>query len=832
MPVGSFALILLVYSALGAFRGTAGEILVPPLNEVKGIQLRVEVDKGRDGVFRYRYFLENSSSQEASWAILYLPSFEGTTFAAHGLAATLGLWGHPSFWQALYPEGYQPIALWSHPIPPGGSFAAATVESRFPPGLVEVLLDPGNEEVYKARVQEALGRECVPKNQEMLRWRLADRHSLWVLGPVPYQAGTYQHWDLVQNTFQRMETLGWLSPEVGGEIQAHLLAGRSQAFSRDRSPVFHALAKVESLLNVLPEPIGDIALDFFSPHQELLRQRPCPPSGPFLTAFPQSAEAVLGDVVSLRFSLRDQATLAPLEGRNLLLEVLEGPRKGWQETAVTDGKGEALFLQQGIAKGREEICLRLLGQEKKAPAQCLARISISWLQGPNLQISFLSGGPFAEPFWPLPGDWMRIRECTRNTGDVGAPASETSFWLRPAEGSGEGILVARRPVPPLPPNGYSCLMDAKLVIPAGIPKGKYILEAQADARGEVVESEEEDNREAWLPEGFFPLGLTVPQMQTVAPSGAAPPKPQLQPSHVPSLPGAPPPGTVAWLEGPLTVWPEQTGESVAFYPGTKCSQGRERPAGMAPAGGDETYAYKREQLPEGLLRQVVGKVTVTTSLWEMESRGRIRTYDAGTIWETVQVEIYEEGQSGFELKEVVPAARLKPFSSTSFHEDASIIFFATARKGEFVETVLDTETGKRGWLRVSPERAWLGLLPGDKGYVCSYDCLSGECAKEFSSHPDWSVLNPHPMLPLHLTPDPRSPWVPFQDFEAFVPEELCEDQDVSTWNLFMGEQVGGFVRIFLWDEKFTAGRPGKTLGWLPIRDQDGSLLLWPVGYFC
>lgn len=707
------------------------------------------------------------------------------------------------------------------------------MESRFPPCLVEVLLDAGDEEAYERRLQEALERGCVPKREEVDRWRLEDRRSLWVLGPVPCEPGTYRHWDLVQKTFERMAALGWIPPETGREIRAHLLAARGRAFSEDRREVAHSLSSVGVLLDRLPAgPGAEAALAFFSAHDDLLRERPCPPSGPFLSLSPLPAQASLGEEVFLRAALRDQATLAPLSGRSLLLEVLEGPRRGWRETAVTDEKGEALFSLKGSGEGREEIHVGLPAEGSVPPTPCVVKVSLLWSKGPNLRVYGLS----PERFWGRPGERIRIHECTTNAGEKTPRLRRLAFGFarRMGESSGspspEGLsrrwLRRNRAVSTAPTSSF----------PLECPRGKYLLEAEADARGQVVETEEGDNRFVPFPGSTAPpshVGIGVSMMQAFSPAGGAPPGPKpnrkdaaASPRTPPVLP-PPPAGTVALLQGPLS---GSLGEGERWGPvtHTPCREKKEDPAGMAFSAGMETYACPREELPQGLLRQVVGKVTVTWYRLEMEHPAPHPDHADFATWEPVPVPIYREGASGFELQEEVPATRLGPFGFTRWNEGASLTFFATARKGEFVETVLFTRTGERAWLRLREPKG------SSTGPFVSYICLTGQCgeAEEGSGHPDGSVLNPHPVLRLHVAPDPRSPWIPFQRDDPFLGEEALEKRDVDTWGLYMGEQIGGFVRIFVWGEETTGGWRGTTVGWLPIRDRDGALLLWPVDYFC
>lgn len=813
--------------------GTGMEGQAPSPTEAAGIRLRVGVDKGRDGLFRYRYLLENLSTHESSWSALYLPFPAEAISATSGPVAAPGLWGDPVFWKAFYPQGYTPLPLWSQAVPPGGSLLAATVESQSPPGLVEVLVDAGDAAEYERRFQEALSRGCVPTAEETERWRREDRRSLWVLGPVPCEPGTYRYWDHVQDTFHRMEALGWFPPETGKSLREALLAARKEASSRDRTAVGRALASLWEPIEALPPgPAAEDVWRFYFFHQDLLRETPCPPGGPVLSLSLPSAQASLGQAVPLRARLWDEATRNPLPGRTVLLEVVEGPRKGRRETAVTDERGEALFPQRGTSEGREEIRVRLQSEGTEPEAACEARAVLAWAHGANLRVYALSPGRFHAQ----PGGRIRIFECTVNAGDIAAPLSQTHFFLRPAGGNSERILLARRPVPALAPDQFSCLDGAGLVIPAGIPPGEYLLEAEADARGEVVEAEEGDNRftpyTGPVPEpGMGPL--SVPLVKPVAPPGGQPEGEERsrRPSGVTLVrPAAPPPpaGTVAWLEGPLTGSLGHDGPAPLPSVDTGCRETGERPARMVPTKGMEEYGCERGELPEGLLRQVIGKVRVDWEWLGSEMAVQSANHKDFTTWEPVPVPVYEEGPEGFRLKEEVPATRLGPFGFARWNGGASLTFFATARKGEFVETVLHTRTGERGWLRLRETRVY------SEEPSIAYTCLAGACAEaeEGSGHPDWTVLNPHRALRLYVAPDPRSPWVPFLDDVPFLGGEELEKRGVESWGLYMGLQRNGFVRVFLWHEETAGGLSGVTVGWLPIRDRDGSLLLWPVGHFC
>jgi hypothetical protein len=798
-----------------------------------GIRLLVGVDRVRDGVYRYRYLLENASTEEVTCSALHLPFPKSAIEPVQGTASAPSIWGDPIFWKGFYLEGYHPLALWSHPIPPLGSLLAATVQSPSPPGLVEVRLDAGQEKAYERWIQEALEKGYIPKREKAERWRREALRSFWVLGPVPCQPGTYHHWDQVLHTFEQMEALGWFSPETGQRLREALLAARRNASSKDRKDLVTALAAVEEHILSLPRtPASEALHTFFQEHWDLLREHPCPPSRPFLSLPRSSAEGSLGEVVPLRAQLRDQATLAPLPGRPILLEVVEGPRKGWRETAVTDGEGWVQFDQKGVALGREEIRMRLDTGEAKPSPDVGGTAVLSWTRGANLRSYALSPARFRGG----PGDRIRIQECTSNAGDKPAPPSVTAFFLLPATGEPRRIPLARRPVPELAPGQSSCLIGAEVEIPGGIPVGEYRLEAETDAEGQVVETDEGDNRFTPYtgPEFPFSACLSVPKLRAVPGFSENPPGTEAGRRDSSSAgrvrPATPPPpaGTVAWLAGPLSGPPSQTTSAPPSAPGGDWEEGMEEAGGMSASGGMEDYCCTREELPAGLLRQVIGKVTLTWYWLEMKDAAKNPNFRDFTTWEPVPVPLYEEGPSGFQLKARVPATKLGPFGFARWNEGASLTFFATARKGDFVEVVLHTRTGERAWLRLEgPFGNWPEL-------TVSYTCLLGRCAdvEEGSGHPDWSVLNPHKVLRLYLAPDPLSPWIPFQSEDSLLGQEELEKQGVTFSGLYMGDQINGFVRIFLWQDEAPGPLSGVTVGWLPIRDPDGALLLWPVDYSC
>ncbi len=249
---------------------------------------------------------------------------------------------------------------------------------------------------------------------------------------------------------------------------------------------------------------------------------------------------------------------------------------------------------------------------------------------------------------------------------------------------------------------------------------------------------------------------------------------------------------------------------------------------MVPTKGLEEYGCEREEIPEGLLRQVIGKVEVEWGWLGSEMAVQSADHKDFTTWKPMPVPLFEEGPAGFRSKEEVPATRLGPFGFARWNEGASLAFFATVRKGEFVEAVLHTRAGERGWLRLREARVY----PEEPSIACT--CPAGACAEaeEGSGHPHWTVLNPHYALRLYVAPDPRAPWVPFLDDAPFLGGEELEKRGAASWGFNMGLQRNGFGRVFLWHGETAGGLSGVTEGWLPSRHRDGSPLLRPAGYFC
>ncbi len=785
--------------------------------------VRAEVEEKLGG-YEYRYILENRNPKPVLLSAFGLIVPKGTRVEPLPAGDFLFLPpGMERFWSGVVPRDSLIRPLWKHPLPGGGSVGAAKLWSQDPPGLRKAFLDPWGERDFDSRLYYSLTRRCVPSMEEVAKWRKDTRWEVSILAPVAVERGTYAHWDQVLSDLAEMGRVHWLSEDLAKLLRNCVSRARMAAAAQNPEGVRRALAEARRALS----PTGGNAHrneveEYFAIHQDLFLHETFPTSAPRIRIAPEEVHAVLGQSAALSAAVVDEAGQRALSNRRILLEVTLGPDAGLRKEAVTGVDGKVVFQVEGVALGRDEVRMSLLAEGVQRTVETSCGATIDWSQTPDLAVfSF-----FPPMLLTGPGHLFYVNECTMNRGAATAGASVTRYFAIPFPGAprDQRIPVGQRYVPPLAPGEMSCVVNGELTFPSAVLEGRLYLEAEVDILNEVLESDEANT--ARSNQGLGGGNFLAPAIGAPVASGVEPLQQEASAQPWPAGSAAlVPEDAIPWVDRKFLgrsrkAFPTEKTEPPPPTPSETC-YGEKDWATLVEgrsAGGEETYYFSRKNLPQGLLREAIGEVTV---LWywlrRLDPKSHVDWKDFRT-WEPISVPFYGLGSSGFKEAGRLSLADLKPFGADRWNEGCYLTFFATSRDGDFVETVVDTSAGRRVWLR-------LAEMAGDDLDI-SYSCLSGECSGETSGHPDWAVFNPHPVLKLYLAPDPKAPWLPFEGDQPIL-AKAGESAD----GLYMADQVNGFARIVVF-EQGSSGSPPLTVGWLPIRDADGTLLLWPVSYGC
>jgi hypothetical protein len=213
--------------------------------------------------------------------------------------------------------------------------------------------------------------------------------------------------------------------------------------------------------------------------------------------------------------------------------------------------------------------------------------------------------------------------------------------------------------------------------------------------------------------------------------------------------------------------------------------------GAIPASADpvEELYLSREELPDGVLRGLLGVATVQVF--------------AGTPWVLPR---FEPGASGFVATGEVVLVQTQAVSGWTYADEALRRYPVVDRKGAFLQVILDARTGERAWLQEQPE---LGPRP-----TVSFHALDAE-GLEGSGIDLHSLLAPDEGVTFYEAPSPGAPRV------RGIPEGVVNMPGLLRWL----RREGDFVLIGA-DRGLT--EEVQALGWVRLKDTQGTLRLWPM----
>lgn len=163
---------------------------------------------------------------------------------------------------------------------------------------------------------------------------------------------------------------------------------------------------------------------------------------------------------------------------------------GFSLTQSTDATGQALLTFTSAIVGTDRV-IGGLPPGEAGGVQEQAFATVNWTGGPDLVVPL-----FVPPVLRSQGgNPVKIAEWTQNIGTVTTGPSVTRYYLSTTNvvDPQTALVLGERSVPALAPGEQSKGAPITLPLPASLPLGIYNLAACADAPGQIVELQEQNN---------------------------------------------------------------------------------------------------------------------------------------------------------------------------------------------------------------------------------------------------------------------------------------------------------------------------------------------------
>ncbi|REG23682.1 hypothetical protein ATI61_116154 [Archangium gephyra] len=217
-----------------------------------------------------------------------------------------------------------------------------------------------------------------------------------------------------------------------------------------------------------------------------------------------------------------------------------------------------------------------------------------------------------------------------------------------------------------------------------------------------------------------------------------------------------------------------------------------------PARADlphEVIFVSRAEISDEALRNVIGIASISAMTGpDQQPTGEVPSFRP-------------EGEA-FASDSKLILKELGPLSGWDYDRQSLMKFPVVEQRGQYLHVVVDVRTNKRAWLREGEE--------ADKGPSVGF--FSFDSQKWRWSGVELYHLAPRGQSRLYLAPrlDARSHPVS-RDYPLRRNGELVDARILQRQGNFL--QIGAMIDL---------DKPLEPLGWLPISDENGLLLIWPV----
>lgn len=223
----------------------------------------------------------------------------------------------------------------------------------------------------------------------------------------------------------------------------------------------------------------------------------------------------------------------------------------------------------------------------------------------------------------------------------------------------------------------------------------------------------------------------------------------------------------------------------------------------------ESMYLTRSEIPDESLRGVIGIAFVSVytgpeTLLEGQEPVLVRGFEG-------ELPVFVPSADGFTPDGTISMISMRPMSGWDYDLTALRKFPAVEQRGDYLHVVIDAQRNERAWLRINKN-------PGKEPQVdfSAFADLDGSWA--------WSGIELYQLAPggetrLYGAPRPESRWHPLSR------ERPARREGAVVGDLRIMKVHGDFVQVGEMTDLYEDMAP---VGWVPLTDENGVLLIWPM----
>ncbi|MBY0247959.1 MAG: hypothetical protein K2Q17_09845 [Nitrospiraceae bacterium] len=374
-------------------------------------------------------------------------------------------------------------------VGPGGSISGLILRSRGLPTLKTTEAVPFWNLVLNS---EGDSTPEIEQASEQIRQTIVFRAR--TLGPSGVTAGTFGHWEQLQDDLNQTIQLGWIPDlTLANALVTQLASARQAVEAQDGTLAKTRLnTLIQTISSSTPAQRREEVAALVLLNAQALRDNTgdtVEPLEPQITLTPGTATSPIGTIRTITAKVINVAvsTHPPVPNYTVTFRVTDGPNSGFDFSQTTDATGQAPLSLTSSGLGTDRVAAGLGGEVFEEHAYAM----VTWDGGPDVVVPLFAPSVLQSQS----GNPVTITEWTRNTGTVAVGPSITRYYLSPTAGvdPDTALVLGERSVPALAPGEISKSPPITLTMPPGFPLGTYNLAACADAHRQVTELQEENN---------------------------------------------------------------------------------------------------------------------------------------------------------------------------------------------------------------------------------------------------------------------------------------------------------------------------------------------------
>lgn len=224
------------------------------------------------------------------------------------------------------------------------------------------------------------------------------------------------------------------------------------------------------------------------------------------------------------------------------------------------------------------------------------------------------------------------------------------------------------------------------------------------------------------------------------------------------------------------------------------------------------------EFPDAVLKDAIGMVSIwcfNEGMAPADSKPETLASFEQAQKEEKTIDCYKIVSGRFQLASLLSVGQFVPIYSES-REGVLRCVPATKKQGEFVEIVYDVEKNLRSWVR----------LTGEASEGCQIEFLSLIEDGPIAMRVDIDILIEGKHVKLYKSPNMKAESVDISY------DYICSHapSDMKAWSLItLSELKNGFGLLTV--EECDSDKLG-FIGWIPLRDSQGRLQVWPCYWCC